>query len=89
MPCTVGESFGLMLFQGFAGGKVGCGRKDLAVLVYRLAENFSLLQWCPMSPLLPALFPCTEFGFEAGAAKLGLRVEIFTLKPLVFLGLWV
>lgn len=42
-----------------------------------------------MSPLLPALFPCTELEFEAAAAKLGPGVEIFTLKPLVFLGLWV
>lgn len=39
-----------------------------------------------MNFFLPALFPCTGLGFEAAAAEWGLRLEILTLKPPVFLG---
>lgn len=63
------------------------GRVDLVVLVSRLAKTFSLFERCPMNFFLPALFPCTGFGFEAAAAEWGLRLEILTLKPPVFLGL--
>lgn len=63
---------------------------DLAVLVSRLAKTFSLFErLSPMSFFVPALLSCTRFGFEAAAAEWGLGLKILTLKPPVFLSLWV
>lgn len=65
-------------------------RMDLAVLVSRLAKTFSLFErLSPMNFFVPALLSCKRFGFEAAAAEWGLGLKILTLKPPVFLSLWV
>lgn len=66
MVCTVGESFVLTVLRV----RRTKGRRDLAVLVSRLAKTFSLFEPCPI--FLSALFPCTGFEFEAAAAEWGL-----------------
>lgn len=70
---------------------MGCGRRERIWQSWvpgwqKTSASFSNAL---LSSVPPALFPCTAFGFEAAAAKLGPGLEILTLKPLAFLGLWV